>query len=106
MKLGIKERIQMNGIYPKEGNILEQMTVKGILKKTEITEKESTAVGLKVLGEGKDSLFTWDKNKKAEIKVEFDDKEKTFLKSQIDKMDKTNKITQSNLELCLMIKDL
>ncbi len=100
MKLTIKDRMLISQLYPKEGNLISQILVKDISKKVKITQEDIDKYEIK---SDKGSI-NWNLKKEKEIEVDFTDKEIELLKEQVEKLDKENKITQDNLELCLKIK--
>lgn len=99
MKLSIKDRLTIASLYPQQSNIVEQVIVKDIKKKVDLSQSEFKEINLKV-SEGK---YTWN-NKAKDKEVDFTESELSLLKSQIDKLDKEKKITQDILSLCLKIK--
>ena len=103
MELTVKERILMGLLYPQQGNIQTQLIIRDIETKVRITDEEGKEINLKAIptGEG----VTWD-IKKATIKnIEFTSTEMAFLKDQVSRLDKENKVTSKLLDLCLKIKD-
>jgi hypothetical protein len=100
MKLAVKERILIAGIYPRESNIINQTIVKDISDKVKILQDEMKEINLKLDG----GQFTWDNKKAVDKDVEFTDLELQLLKGQVDKLDKENKITMDILDLCLKIR--
>ena len=102
MKLTVKERLLITRLYPQEGNIITQTLVRDIKKKIELTQTEITAINLKALSNGG---LTWDE-KTAKVKnVDFTKAELDLLTDGVDKLDKTNKVTQELLPLCIRIRE-
>ena len=100
MLLGIKERILIGGLLPKEGNYIEMITIKELTSKIEISSVVAKEVNLKSNGES----VSWDKEKEEEI--ELTTVETELLKKSVDKLDRENKITLDTLDIIKKIKDL
>lgn len=100
MKLIVKERLAIAGLYPKEGNIITQTLVRDIQKKVTLTQAEIKKYNFRQLQD----KFVWDEKGKGKD-IEFTEAEVSMLKGEIDKLDKENKITQDILNVCLKIKN-
>lgn len=101
MILSIKERLHLRLLCPEKGNILQQILVKEILDKIKITIEEAEEIELKKEGQS----IGWNNEKAKEIDVSFSIVELNLLKDQVNLLDKENKITQENIDLCLKIKN-
>ena len=101
MKLTIKDRLLINELYPKESNLISQILVKDINEKVNITQNDIDKYNIKPEKNG----LTWNVKKDKGIEVGFTDKEIEFLKKQVERLDAESKITQSNIDLCLKIKE-
>lgn len=101
MKLTIKNRMLINELYPKESNLISQILVKDINEKINITQKDIKKYEIK----SNQNSLTWNTEKDKGLEVDFTDKEIELLKEQVEKLDKENKITQDNLDLCLKIRE-
>jgi hypothetical protein len=102
MKLTIKDRVVMPSLYPKESNIVNQILVKDIKEKVELTQPELKEIDFKPMG----THYSWDMKKAKDKKVDFTEAELDLLKNEIDKLDKEKKITQDILPLCLKIREV
>lgn len=103
IKIEFKERLVFPQLFPMQGDLLSQVTVKEISEMVAVTQKEFTAVKWRAAPQG----ATWDVEKaksKAKI-VSFTNSAIEFLKGQVDRLDKEKKITQDLLSLCLKIRD-
>ena len=104
MKISIKDRLMCMRIMPPEANIIEQVLVKTILEKLQITDEliEEYKIVSKKDNNGKLST-EW--NPEIEDKdVEFTDAEMAFLKSTVVFLDNSRKVTPHTLELCQKIQ--
>lgn len=103
IKLSIGDRISLLGILPKEGDIITLVLAKDIRLKTELSQNELKKCGIKRNEKG--GGLTW-KIQKIDKTIIFTNAEITLLKSQIEKLDKSKKITSELLDLCVMIRDI
>lgn len=101
MKLTIKDRIIFNQFYPEKGNLTEQILVKDIIKKIELTQKDLEKYEIKSEGQ----QVSWNPKKDKPTDVEFSEAELDLLKKQVDKKDENGEITQDTLDLCVRIKN-
>ena len=101
MKLSTKDRLIMSGLYPRESNIIDQVLIKDIKIKVDLTQSEFKAIDFKIVGD----KYTWNNKKGKDKEIDFTAAELNLLRTQIDKMDKEKKITQEILSLCLRIKE-
>jgi hypothetical protein len=101
MVLTLKDRLLLVKLFPKKGNLLEQIALRDISKKIEIDSKERTQVGLKVVN----GNLTWNPKKTKEKEINFTDLEKKFLKEQVTRLDLEKSITPDILDLCIRIKE-
>lgn len=102
MELGIKDRIAMAMILPKEGDIISQTIVKNILEKTRLTQDDMKKIDMQILPDGK---ALWVEEKEFEIDVDFSDLEMDLMKKAVDDLVNIRKINQDNLGLCKKIQD-
>jgi len=99
--LFIKDRIAVEGLLPKEGNIITMTLAKDIRSKVGLTQAELTKYkfkvanngGLQWTGETKPSAFTFTH---AEIEL---------MKTQITELDNQNKISVDSLDICIMMRE-
>src|SRR5690606_33014430 len=84
--LTIKDRVYIPAILPKEGAMIEMITVRGIIKKVEFTPEEIEGLNIRDSEKG----VTWAKDKT--IEVEFTATEKEILVKSIKQMDEEKKI--------------
>lgn len=101
-RLSILERIcLMNSLLPKESNIVNQVLVEQIIKKTKIDQKEIEKTGLNF----NDKVGGYFIENNIDKEIELSVKEITLLQKEIEILDKKNKITQQLLSVCLKIKE-
>ena len=98
LSLTIGDRIVMRQLFPESGNLMTQLIIKDIDKKIAITQDEAKEAGVKEQG----NLITWE-NKEAKT-FAFTDAELSTLKSQVERLDKAEKITLQMIEVCQRIK--
>ncbi len=106
IKLGVKERLMIAQILPREGNLIAQRIMRDIVTKTELSQAEMDQVGMEgVEGGG----VKWDDKKEAELGqklVKFTDAEIGYLKDEIKKLDEKGKISRDTFQLCERIHNL
>lgn len=100
MKLYIKDRIMFEQFYPEKGDIIEQILIRDLDKKVVLTQADMETYNIK----SEKGRIRWNAEKDEGIDVEFTDAELSFLKEQVEKLDKAKSINQGNLELCLKIR--
>ncbi len=100
MKLTIKDRLTLPGLYPEKSNMVTQIIVKDIRAKVDVTQKEVVAAELKATPSG----LTWNDAKAPIVTIKFSEAELDLLNEQTKALDKENKITQDLLPVCLAIK--
>lgn len=96
LELTLKERIILPNLFPAEGNKIEQIIIRSMIKGFEFTEEEKKEYDLKFHQEG----VTW--NPKLDEKTfayEVDESQVTILKQVSDSTDKAKKVNQHNLSL-------
>lgn len=106
MKLGVKDRVVIPQILPKEGNFIQQRLVRDIMQKTELSQDEMEFVEMKSSAKGG---VIWEKDKEKELRqksVKFTGAEIGFLKDSIKKLDETEKINQDTLDFCERVHNL
>ncbi|MDD4026992.1 MAG: RNA-binding protein [Candidatus Shapirobacteria bacterium] len=101
MILKIADRLNLARLFPQEGGILTQLTVKDIAKKIEFSQEEIKDIELKQNGQ----MLRWNPKKEIEIDVEFSSAEMNFLKERVESLDKEQKVTQDMVDLCLLIRN-
>ncbi len=100
MKLTVKERLMFNTFYPRSGSIAEQQLVRAIDNKIVLSQEEVEEINLKSIGQN----LKWDKEKGKDLDVMFTNEEYKFLRLQVEKLDKENRVTLEILDLCLKVK--
>jgi len=106
MKLGVKERLMLAQILPREGNLVAQRIMRDIITKTELSQGEMNKVEMKPVEGGG---VKWDDNKEAELgqkNIKFTDAEIGYLKDQVKKLDETQKVSRDTFLLCEKIHNL
>lgn len=102
VKLNVLDRLVFAALYPQQANLVDQITVRGIKAKVDISPEESIAISLKA----NDTAITWDKSKAKVIEVDLALPEIVLLKDSIDRLDREKKIGADMVDLCLKIKEL
>lgn len=96
LQLTIKERVMLSDILPQQGNKLQQIVVRGILKKVEFTTDEIETFGVTFNSQG----ISWNEiGKNSIFEITLNDSEISVLKESTNLLDKQSKITQFNLNL-------
>jgi hypothetical protein len=103
INLTVKERLIFSGTLPREGNFLQQVVVRDLLKKVELSKQEQTDIELTFMPNGN---LTWKEELAKDMTVTLENPEVSLLKSSFDNLEKGNKITQDNLSLMEKIKAL
>lgn len=106
MKMGVKDRLIVPQIFPKEANLISQRIMRDIAQKTELSQEEMDAVGMKPAEEGG---VRWDddlEEKAGKKTIKFTDAEIGFLKDQVKKLDETQKVTRDTFLFCERIHNL
>lgn len=101
MKLTISDRLNLGMLYPQKSNIVDQILVKDIQDKIEITQEESKTIGLKIISKS----YTWKKESDLEKEFKFSKTEINFLQDRVKDLDAKKEITQQVIDLCLKIKE-
>ena len=96
MELSLLERIQIQNVLPKEGDILTLRLTQDILKKVEISAQEIEK--FEIVGNGQ--TITWnDKGTKSKKEVIFTQAEIQLVKTKVAKLDSEKKLTFQMLSL-------
>ena len=101
MEMVINDRLAVQALCPREGNIITLTLARDIKQKTELTQADFKKHNIKPAPNGG---LTWTVEKKG-ITVTFTSAEIALLKAEVDKLDKTSKITPDILSFCLAIKE-
>lgn len=102
MELSIKNRLNFQTLLPRSGNILEQILIKGITDRVNLTHEEAEQIELKSEGQ----TLRWNPDKAFEKEIEFSEAEINLLKEQVKRLDQEKAVNQDNLELCLIIQNI
>jgi len=106
MKLGVKDRLMIAQLLPKEGNLITQRLIRDIGQKTELSQDEMKQVGM---GPAEGGGIKWDEKKEKEFgqkNIKFTELEMGFLKDQVKKLDEKQKITRDTFLICERIHNL
>jgi len=106
MRLGVKDRLMIAQILPREGNLVAQRLIRDISQKTELSQGEMKQVEM---GPAEGGGIKWDEKKEKEFgqrTIKFTDAEVGFLKDQVKKLDETKKVTRDTFFLCERIHNL
>lgn len=103
MKMSIKDRMVLPDLYPPRGDFPQQLFIREIRKKTELSLKEMEYYEFRHEG----GRVFWDEEKAKDdfLDVNLSHSELTFLNEQIDRMDREKAITQDNLDLCIKLRE-
>lgn len=100
MKMGVKDRLTVPQLFPRQGSLMAGRIMRDISEKTELSQQEMKAVGMKEMGEGK---VWWDDKKEAAVgqkNIKFSEAEIGFLKDQVKRLDELKQITGAMFALC------
>ena len=97
LSLTYNERINIIQFFPKESDLLEQITGATILKKTKVSREVLNGLKTDIYGTIEDE---------GEQEFEFDNAEINLLKSGFDKLKTDKKITQATVSLCVKLRDI
>lgn len=89
--LTIRDRVYFPAILPSEGAMIEMITVRGIIKKVEITPEEIQELNIEDTPRG----VEWKKDK--DIEVDFTEAEIEIIRKGIKQLDEAGKIAFSML---------
>ena len=92
MNLSLKERFQLQGILPREGNILTIRIVRDLQHGLAPSEAEIKAYGIKQIGEGKEAFTVWDVQKEQPKDVQIGEKAADIIKDALKAMSDTAKL--------------
>jgi len=108
VRLDIKERLTIRQLFPKQGNLMSQVMASDIGKKVDISQADMKRFGFRETKDplGNPSGWTWDDARDKAAEFIFTDAEVTFLKDQVDRVDKMQEITQDMVTVCQKIKSL
>ena len=95
VKLAVADRLQFAGFIPEEGNFLDLTLRNDILNKVSLTQKEIADWEVKPEGNN----IRWSAEKAKDIDIEFTDSESEFLRSKLEKLNETNKLSPQTFNL-------
>lgn len=101
MKLSLKNRLVMDGLFPKESNLSDQILARDIRAKVGVTQEEIKKYNIRTNADGSGTV--WDSEFDGNFK--FTGAELNFLKKQVDRLDRESAIHQDLTTLCLLIQD-
>ncbi len=100
LSLSIKERLEIGSILPERADIITQILSRDIAKRVQFTQAEAKKMGIKKTPQGG---LAW--NKGSNTDIIFSEAEMTLMRTQIDRLDRENKVTSDVLSLCLKIRE-
>lgn len=106
MKMGVKERLLIPQLLPREGNLVSLRLARDISQKTDLSQEDMDEIELKVQEDGS---VKWSDKKEEEFgrkNIKFTDSEIGFLKDQIKKLNEKEKISRDAFLLCERIHNL
>lgn len=102
MILFIKDRLAIMQLLPQNGSISEMLDIMEVLKKVRIEHEEKLNINLKLDGNN----VVWDSDKDLGKDVTFTYEELSVLKSAVQQLSDSKKVTRDNLDICLKISKL
>jgi hypothetical protein len=103
MKLTIADRLNIAGILPPKGNMVEMAMTKEINEKLVFDTKEIERIGLVYHEDGK---IQWkDEFDKEEYDIDLKPKEIVFLDKQVSKLDSEGEISRPLYNVCKKIQE-
>lgn len=110
LSLTVTQRLQLgNVILPKEGSIIEQLGVKEILNKVQVTQEDLDSIGHVFIQDEKGNIvkdqIDLKKDKESSKEYDFSESQIQILKNAVNKLDGEKKIVLTILDLCIAIKD-
>lgn len=97
--LNLKDRIVLPEVFPSEGTMQEQITIRDIVNKIAITREDVEKYNIKIDG----STYTFDPNIDTSKDIDFTAGEYMLLQSSCKKLDDERRITQRNLDVCMKV---
>ena len=97
----VKDRLLLWRLYPVGASLDDQMTIRDIIRKVEISKEEREQISLKQTP----SEINWDHEKATVQNIDFTEKEIKLLQAQVNRVDKEKSVTRDMVELCLKIKN-
>lgn len=108
LKLGIKDRLIIPSFFPEKSNFVDQIMKEDIALKIRIAQEDVEAVGLHYTEpdkEGRQSMV-WSREKEVDKEIEFTQAELSFLKKQVDRLDKMESLTDDMMNMAKAIKKM
>lgn len=102
INLNLKDRIVLPEIFQKEGTMQEQITIRDIMNKVAITQKDVEKYNIKIDG----STYTFDPNIDTSKDIDFTAGEYLLMQASCKKLDEEKRITQRTLDVCMKILGL
>lgn len=88
IELGIKDRLVICRILPKEGNFVTLRLIRDLINKVGLKAEEYTEFGIKEEG----GMVMWNEKANLPKQFEFADAEKELIKKQLKQLDESNKL--------------
>lgn len=104
MKLSVKERLELGGLFPEWSDEMSQVIMRDINLKVRLTQEEMEQIKLK-RESGRDEVYLkWEEGVLEEKEFTLTNIELKFLKDQRERCNEEKKISQGMLSLCLKIQ--
>ena len=106
MKMGVKDRLMVVQLLPKEGNLIALRLIKDITQKTELTQEEMKQIEMKPTQTGG---VLWDDKKEKKFGkrlIKLSSAEIGYMKDQVKKLDEKEKISRDAFELAERIHNI
>ena len=103
IKLTVKDRLQFPSLLPKQGSMIGLEIARNIQDKTKFTSKEIEVLQFKDRPSGG---VEWLAGSEKPLEIEFENTEIKLIKKGIAQLDKDEKITSDQYDLCKRINTL
>jgi hypothetical protein len=95
VELGIRERLTICRILPKEGNFVTLKLIRDLLNKVGLKAEEYTEFGIKEEG----GMVMWNENANVPKPFEFAEAERELIKRQLKQLDESNKLDNETIAI-------
>ena len=99
MQFGIKERINLLGLLPREGNFIDMKVIRALQNALSFSEADHKDFELQVEGEGGGQRILWNETKEKPKEVAIGPRARVLIENALKKLDETGKIGKGHLRL-------
>ena len=103
LKLSVKDRLNLPGILPREGSLIEREIMDNIKTRVKLSPGEIERLNFRNHSGGG---VIWDEEKEKIFEAKFHDSEIKIMKTGVDQLDKQKKVTDRQYNLCKRINAL